>query len=267
MGLITYLFQALINLRIMDTPETNSPEQAPRKGWGRVITVLVVLAILAGAAYVYFQSDLLDGVSDPANQSAGAVVATVNGTEITQAEVDERIERNQSTLLSQGIDATNPDTRSDLEDQVLEQLINEELVLAAAQAQGIVVTDTEVTAQMDAIKAQFESDAAFESQLAENGFTEATLAANLKRDLTIQRYIEQIAAADPIEISAEEVETAYATLAEQNEEIPPLEEIRDQIEAQLRQQQLAVVVASAVEELRTSADIVIEGEAEAESTN
>lgn len=240
------------------TEQQAAPAPAPKKkgGMGRIGLVLLLIILLGIAAFIYFNPGFFGDIAEKTDSN---VVATVNGAQILQSAIDERIERNQSNLLSQGIDATNPDTRSDLESQVLDQLINEELVLAAAAQAGLSATDAEVTAQLDSIKSQFDTTEAFEAQLVDSNFTEESLKESLKRDLTIQKYIDQLASnSDAITVSEEEISSAYDEFVAANEDAQPLEELHDQIEAALRQQKLALAVAAAVQSLKDSADIVIE---------
>ena len=221
-------------------------------GLFRNLLIIIVLLLLAGGAYFYFSSNAkTDGEGE--NQT----VATVNGVAITQKDVDDRIERTRETLLTQGTDISDPTVRAGVVEQTITQIVNEMLVLEDAKRSGITVTGEEIDTEFANIKARFESEEAFKTELAKNYFTEETLRVNIERELITQKYVQKISADAQIEVTEDEITALYAQAKEQNADIPPLEDVRAEAENQIRNQKLAVLVSSAVEGLRADADIVI----------
>lgn len=242
----------------MEQPETTenqtpSEQGGKRKGGKGLLFFIIIIIIVAAVAVVYLKPNLLSQVG----VGGGEVSATVDGIEISAQQVEDRIERNRAALEAQGNDLEDPETLAQLEAQIITQLVNEQLVLADANILGITVTDEEIEEQLATIRGRFETDEAFATELENNRFTEKSLRANVERELLIQKYVQQVADSQPIEISDEEIQTLYDQLAEQNEELPALEELAPQIEDQLRNQQLGQIVDSVVTDLRTEADIVI----------
>lgn len=232
----------------------NNAPQVRRKRGGLIglIVAVIVLLLLAGAAYVFMNSDKMAGVT-----GGGGVLASVNGTPITEDEVTERISHAKTGLEAQGLNLEDPQTRDLLRSQALEEIINERVVLADAQAKGVVVTDAEVDTQFNDIRSRFETEAQFTEELGKNQFTPETLRENVRRELLIQKYVAQISEASTLTVSEEEVTAFYDQLKGQNESLPPLTELRAEIEVQLKNQKLAGVVQQIVAELRSKADVQI----------
>lgn len=236
------------------TPQGNTTSGKKGKKLSLVTTVVIVLLLLGVGAYFLLGSD----DNDATGQGGGnAVVATVDGVEITQQQVNERIERNRTALETQGTDLANAETRALIEEQIINQLVNEALIVAAATEAGIEVTEAEVDTEYANIQARFETPELFESELENNLFTEQSLRANIERELITQKYIDQMTADAEIEVTDEEVQTLYDQVAAQNDTVPPLEEVRDQVEGQIRNQKLAALIDQLISDLRADADIVI----------
>lgn len=243
-------------------PQTNAaPEGRKRRGGltGLLIALVVVL-LLAAAAYLFMGSDRL------ANRlSDGSVLASVNGVEITEQHVNDRIAHARTGLEAQGLNLEDPATHDLLRSQALEELINETVVLADAEAKGIAATEAEVEEQYSQIRARFETEAAFQEELANNSFTTESLRENIRRELTIQKYVSGIADDAALTVTDEEIEAFYGQLSAQTEGLPPLAELRPEIETQLRNQKLAAAVQQIVEQLKAEADITVSEEAAPET--
>ena len=240
---------------------TAAPEGRKSGKWMGIVVTLIVLLLLAGAAYVFMGSDKLTG-----NGLSGSVLASVNGTEITESDVDERISHAKTGLEAQGLNLSDPATSELLRSQALEEIINEMIVLADAEAKGITVTDAEVDAQYGQIRGRFETEELFTEELNKNSFTAETLRENVRRELIIQKYVAQIEGASTITITEPEINDFYAQLQGQSENLPPLTDLRVEIETQLRNQKLASAVQQVVEDLRSKADVQLKEEVKTEAT-
>jgi len=241
----------------MEQPQTTQEEVSSekvekKKGRSLSIIIVIVLIILGAGAFFLLKSD---GLNMGSTEESVKVVATVNGIEVSQTEVDNRIGRNKTTLETQGNDLSNPETLALIESQIVTQLVNEVLVSKDADRLGITVTEDEVNTEYANIQARFETPELFQSELVNNFFTEETLRINIKRELVTQKYVEQISSQNPVEVTEEEIDAFYVQAKEQNAEIPPLEEVKDQVEAQIRNQKITTIVNGVVEGLRSNATI------------
>jgi parvulin-like peptidyl-prolyl isomerase len=126
-------------------------------------------------------------VSAAAAEGEAEVVARVNGTPITQSTVNQVV---KSLILARG-STPNSDEIGALNDAALDSLIDLELLFEAAQQASIRVTDPEVQAEIARGKARVGGDKAFAAALQRSGMTEAELAADTRKTLMVNRFIEQ----------------------------------------------------------------------------
>ena len=124
---------------------------------------------------------------------SGKVAATVNGVEISEDAVTETIQviRAQSGLDDDEIWAqflaANGMTPESVREQIIDSLIDEELVKQGAKELGISVDSAEVDSYVEAIRANFDSDEAWETALEEAGFTEEEYRASIESSLLQQQ--------------------------------------------------------------------------------
>lgn len=242
------------------TPVGAAPEGRKRGGWMGLVIAVIVLLLLAGAAYVFMKSGKLsEGVA------SGSVLASVNGASITESDVQERIAHAKTGLEAQGLNLSDSETSKLLRSQALEEIINEMIVLADAEAKGVTVTDTEVDAQYGQIRSRFETEEQFTEELNKNSFTAETLRDNVRRELIIQKYVAQIESASTLSVTDDEVNNFYSQLQGQSENLPPLAELKAEIEAQLKNQKLAAAVQQVVQDLRSKANVEVQEEAQVQT--
>ena len=128
------------------------------------------------------------------------VAATVNGVEIPEDKVVEQIgnvrnyfgatdDEQWATLLN-SIDYTPEKYR---EEVINNSLVPEELAKQDAEKRGIEVSDEELDKAVDDLRAQYESDEAFESALSQAGYTEESYREVIRESLVSQKYTEAIA--------------------------------------------------------------------------
>jgi peptidyl-prolyl cis-trans isomerase SurA len=242
-----------------DTQTPKSPSS--RGGIGFIAGTIALIVLIGGGAYAYFVNPDIFSSLDGSDAQDSAVVATVDGEAVTQADIDLRIARNAVALSSQGIDVNNPDNRTALETQTLNQLINEFLIVRDALVRGISIAPAEIDEQYAAIQARFDSETLFESELERNSFTEAALRESIEHELLIQKYVDQVVDPSALVATNEEIQAVYDSLEPQEGgEIPPLEEIRQDIENRIVNQKIQQALSDVIGDLRSDADIVVSGE-------
>jgi len=117
-------------------------------------------------------------------------VAVVNGTVITQEDLDRELGVVQQRLLSDG-KVLNESQLLETKKRVLEGLINVELLYQEAQMQGPKVSDEAINEQLGTVKSRFPSEDEFKSSLTKMNLTEADLITQIKRALTVQQFIDK----------------------------------------------------------------------------
>lgn len=179
---------------------------------GTTIAASIGLGLTATSAMAQeAQSGDQKSVQEATQQSqADQKVATVNGTEIVTADVRRFVE----TLPDQMRQAQPPEM---LISSAIQQLVVRELILEEARSEDL-AEDAEVKKIVEQTSKEAQDDAMIQ--------------------VWLQRELED-------DVTDENVQGAYDALAAASEqELPPLDKVRPQIEQQLRQQAFAEVRAS-----------------------
>jgi foldase protein PrsA len=112
-------------------------------------------------------------------------VATVNGEKITQGQLYKNLKQQY------GSDS-------------LTQMINQVLIAQAAKKKKVTITAAEMTAEVNKIKAQFDTEQAFQDSLKQYNMT----LADLKKQITTQKQVEKLLS-DTIVITDQEYKTEF----------------------------------------------------------
>lgn len=236
----------------------NQPESSEPKKNGNFVTLLIVGAVILGLAalFMFFMNDQGDTETvvgiDPEQ-----VVATVNGTDIVGADLTTSISQIAATAQIQGIDVTDPAVQSDIQAQAVEMLVNTELLEQEAEERGIVVTDADVEARIEALIQEIGSEEALNERMTNLGIDDDTLRDDVKSELMIQELLDQVFAEEDITVTDEEINSLYDNSVAGSTDAPDLAEVRPQVEAQIRASKEQVVVDEFISSLRTDADIEI----------
>jgi len=215
---------------------------------------LVGLLVVAAGAWFFISNG-----GTPAQNGSSELsdaVARVNGEEITRTELE-----NSAALLAaqQGADVASLDAanRAQLQTQALDVLIANTLVQHAAASSGLTASEADIDTQIETIKSQFPDDAQFQEVLLGQGLSEADLREQVAGELAQQAYLEQTLDLASVMVTEEEVNALYQQEAAAVEDVPPLEEVREQIELFVIQQKQQELLAAHIQELRLAADIEI----------
>lgn len=232
----------------MDAPTPNVPQAPQKKGKGWLIAIIVIIII--ALAWYFF-----------APMTGNATVAVVDGEKISKVTLDKRVRQLQASLEAQGADLTDEATLTQLRQQTLDQLINEVLVMRDAKERGISISRSDVNDQFDIVAARFASTEDFQEELDSNKFTEGEYRDDIRRQLLIQRYLDALAEERGVTVSDEEVDQTYANIvAQATEEVPPLEDIRDDVIAAIEQQKVSQLLQDELLRLRDASSIEIMSE-------
>ncbi len=216
---------------------------------------LIILAILVIGLVVYGAVTLMN--KDAENTEAiadGEAVATVNGVEITRAEYNAGVAAAIENFRAQGVDVDDATNKTQIEAQTLEDLINNEVVDQAVAASGITATAAEIEEQFQAVKTQTGDD--FANQLAAANLTEADLRENIRTQLTLQKFLTANVDVSSITATDAEIEALYQQAVDAGQEVPPLEEVREQVSLQIVQTKQQQAINAFVQTLRSAADVV-----------
>ncbi|WP_208588869.1 SurA N-terminal domain-containing protein [Gracilibacillus suaedae] len=191
------------------------------------------------------------GVSDEELVEEDQAVATINGEEIIGSSYNQIYPLVKSTLEQAGQDVEDTEA---IKQQTLNELITQELIRQDAKAEGLTVEQEEIDNELAAYEEQFGEE--YASALESSGYTEETLKEQIENDLLSEKYMESVLG---IKVTDEEIKEYYQSAAEENEEdLPPLEDVEDQIKQTLtsqKQQEKQEEIQAKIDELRENAEI------------
>ena len=179
------------------------------------------------------KSDASDPATPPKATGAGAttspnkgkklkleyVVAVINDAIILNSELEAR----RLPVLSEAQQITDPKERerriAKLTSQVLDEMVNEELIVQAAEAAKVEVESSEVQSAVDEIKQQNNlDDAGLSAALAAQGLTIASYKQEMRRQLLRLRAMNTLVA-PKVQITDEDVRARYDQMARRTEQV------------------------------------------------
>lgn len=178
----------------------------------------VAAASLTGALAFGMVGCSSDNSESTVEGLTGGVAATVNGVEIQEDTVTTYIQnfRESSSLTDEeswgnwmAEQSMDPST---VRQQVIDYYVGQELIRQAADENGVSVEDSEVDEVVNNMKANYDSDEAWNEALAQAGTDEATYRESVQIGLLEQKLSETVATAEePTEEEMLEYAQMYAT--------------------------------------------------------
>lgn len=182
-------------------------------------------------------------------------VALVNGVKITRLDYDSTLRQLTTNVTQQGLDVTDPAVQSDLKDQAIESLVNTEILRQSAVAAGGEVLPEDIDARYDQIESSIGGPEALAERMKELLVTKEMLLRDIENDLLIQAYLDKSVDRSAVTVSDDEVKALYDQVAASGNQLPPLKEIKDQVEAQIRFNKEQAQVSEYVDTLRKDATV------------
>ncbi|EKF74892.1 peptidyl-prolyl isomerase [Alcanivorax hongdengensis A-11-3] len=149
---------------------------------GKVLLAAIILPFVVSGFYGYFTSS-----------SSGNVVAEVEGAKITRSYVNARVERVRNMLRQRSPNISPAMLDSFVRpEMVLEGIVNEQLIQAAANDAGMIYSDQQVSNGLYS-SPMFQQDGKFSEQqfervLRSNGMTPRSYVKGLKEEMIAQQY-------------------------------------------------------------------------------
>jgi FKBP-type peptidyl-prolyl cis-trans isomerase (trigger factor) len=190
-------------------------------------------------------------------QEANAVVATVNGTDIVNRELDVSIEQFSQMALSQQVDITNESIQSEIRTQAIEVLVNTELLKQEAASRGISISTEEASARLESITEEIGGEEVLGERMATLGIDRAQLQQDIREELLIQSLLDQVFVEAAIEVTDEEIAAVYEGAGGGSEGFPALEEVVGEVRAQITASKEQQAIDTLLLELRSEAEIEI----------
>jgi peptidyl-prolyl cis-trans isomerase C len=171
----------------------------------RTLTLLVVIAVsacsktpAASASAAATPATPQAGTPPPAGATLGAppakpvpaeipaVVARVNGEEISKTEFDRAV----AALEARNGGPVPAEQRDQILRGVLDQIVSYRLLVQESKARKVAADDAEVDARMKEIQGQFPSEDAFKQMLTSRKTTIDQVRSDIRQDISVQKLIE-----------------------------------------------------------------------------
>lgn len=190
-------------------------------------------------------NNFLGNKTNTGKQPFEDTVAVVNGENVTSKDVAEM----QQLFLMQGQQVS--------EEEALEQVINQKVLDQKVQEENIIISDEEAESIIEQqLAPQGATLEDYKQQLASQEISYTEELESLKQEIATQKYLESQLEGQSFNVSEEETQQFYEMYKEQSaEEVPPYEELKDQIIATLQQQKQQQAINALIQELRLDANI------------
>lgn len=192
------------------------------------------------------------------------VVAEVNGQKISKDEFVTTYEPQFQQASQQQQQSGQEVDQTELKKQVANQLVDNQLLLQAANDSGIEPTTKDVDSTLEEIAKQNNLGSADEvvSALEQQGMSEEDVRQDAADQFALTTYIEE--EADVQEPSEEELKAQYEQLVQQQSqsggqqgEVPPFEDVKGQLAEQATAQQQNEAATQIAKDLREKGDVTI----------
>lgn len=248
----------IINNKIFMEIENKTQNNMPTKKSGKkkFIVIGIALLVVAGVGS-YFLPGGFNIWSKLNILMSKNTAAIINSEKITKSDLDFRIEQAKQVIQRQGADLTDEKVVSAIEKQILSDMVNEKILLQSTAESGITVSDDEILAAYNEMVATFKTKEDFEKELTSRNITEKIIKENIADQITLNKYINQNIDIKNISVTSEEINSLYKYYSSQQENMPKIEEIKSQLENEVKQQKTKAMVLELIEKLKKDANIKI----------
>jgi len=202
----------------------------------------------------------------PNTKDIPEVVAEVNGEKITKDDFVPLFETQYQQMQAQAQQSGQPVDEKDLKKQTAENLVSTEVLTQEADKRKISVSDKDIDkALKESAQSGQMSEKDFLSAMKDQGMDEKKVRSELKNQLKIEGLIDD--EYGEFEVSGEEIGQAYekakaqqeqmAQQGGQDQEVPPLDEMRPQLKEQVKSEKSNEATQKYAKKLRKQADVTI----------
>ncbi|MBS4214159.1 SurA N-terminal domain-containing protein [Neobacillus rhizophilus] len=186
-------------------------------------------------------------------------VAFVNNEKILGSDYNSALASIQGQMQQMGQDPTSKEAAKQVKNQTIDSLVGQTLLLQEADKKNFKVSEAAINKRLDEVKKQFKTNKEFEAALQKSGMDMKTLKTQIGDEIKLNQYVEKEVPAG--KVTDEEIQKTYDQYAERGkstgQEVPKLEDVKQQIQQSLQQQKQQETLAKQVEELKKNAKIDI----------
>ncbi|MFM2339675.1 MAG: hypothetical protein RLZZ360_311 [Candidatus Parcubacteria bacterium] len=257
----TDLGATAIAATMTSTPTVGNP--SARRQVLKQYGIAALIVVLMGGALLYLlekQGRVNTGIFDQVSAliMPEAAVAKVNGEKIPQSLYDKNVEQLSLQAATQGADASDPAVAEQIKKQAIDVLVNSTLLKQAARNAGVVVTEEQITERYQGIVASQGGEEALMARMVELKITKDGLMQDIEDEILIQTHLDSAVKTDDITVTDEEVAALYKSVTANPEvKVPPLEEVRPQIEQEIRFGKEQELISAYIDTLKKDAKIEV----------
>ena len=222
--------------------------------------VIGILVIAAGLLFVLEKegrtsTGIFSGVIS--KMEAGKPAAKVNGTEISMSDFTSSYTQLLEMSAAQGMTVGDSEVEAQLRTQAIETLVNAEVLRQAAIEAGMTASAEQIEARFTEIQDGLGGAEALAARMADFGVTEESLRRDIENEFLIQGLFDANIDSANLTASEEEIFFLYNQAGGEAAGLPPMADIRDQIEAQVIFDKEQELISAFIEELRADATIEV----------
>lgn len=183
--------------------------------------------------------------------------AIVNGTRIDMVAYEKNKQQIIASAEQQGLDITEESIVSEINTQAIDVLVNTELLRQNAVAAGVTVTAEQVEARYQEVLTQVGSAEALATRMTELGLDEASLRKDIEGEILIQSYLETAVDTTAVVVDDAKIQAVYDQAGGAEAGLPPMADVRAEIEKQVRFSEEQELVNAFIKSLRDKATIEV----------
>ncbi len=248
--------------RVGDDVVANTSVKASKKSHSLLTYTIVALIVVVMTLGLIFllekQGRINTGLFTEiiAEMKAKAPAAKVNGVIIPNGDFESGVKQLQEMAKMQGIDITDETTIGELRTQAIDTLVNGELLRQSAIDEGMTSEQEAVDKRFNEISEGVGGREELDKKMVEFGITEEGLRRDIENEILIQGLFDKKVNKDSIEVSDTEVEDLYKQVtAGTGGDAPTLEQLREDIVAEIRNRKQQEQITAYIEELKGKAEI------------
>ena len=185
------------------------------------------------------------------------VVAVVNNEELKGEQYNTVVIAIQGQMQQMGQDPTSNDSAERVKVQALDLVVNQTLLHQKAIEEEISASESEIDEDYSIFVEQFGDEETMKEALKSQNMDVETIKEKIAKSIVIEKYQEKVA---PIEkVTDEEIKEYYdqaaAATKDSGQELPPLEEVSDEIQGFIEQEKQQKKLSAHIEELKADAEI------------
>jgi FKBP-type peptidyl-prolyl cis-trans isomerase (trigger factor) len=186
------------------------------------------------------------------------IVAIVNDEELKGEQYNATLTSIQGQMQQMGQDPSNKESAEQAKKQALDTVVNQTLILQKAKEEKITASETEIDEKYAEFVEQFGDEETMKEALKSQSVDVNTVREQIiAKSIIFEKYQDKFAPAE--EVTDKEIEEYYDQAAAQSkdsgQELPPLEEVSDEIKEMIEQEQQQKQLAAHVEKLKADAEI------------